>query len=197
VYKSEPRSAQSDAYSDLNRVSTITGVPPNVPPNSLGRPDSRNTSAPIDVDPQVIYIVDSTSQSEDEPHIPVKAPRPGPRSSRTTVSVTGSSDADVEEVGHDRPAPKRKPKARRQLPESETSAGRRLGPNNPISLLSARDPDRDSSVEIIEPPRNRNRHEATTGGNSDGDFTNTRRPRVRQWYPNYESHDWLFNDSSD
>lgn len=193
VYKSEPRTAQSDS----KRVSTNTSVAPNVPPNSLGRPDSRTTSGPIDVDPQVIYIVDSTSQSEDEPHIPVKALRPGPRSSRTTVSVAGSSDADVEEVGHGRPAPKAKPKARRQLPGRETSAGRRLGPNNSISLLSARDPDRDSSVEIIEPPRNRNQHEATTGGSSDGDFTNTRRPPARQRYPNYESHDWLINDSSD
>jgi hypothetical protein len=149
VYKSEPRSAQSDAYSDSKRVSTNTSVAPNVPPNSLRRTGSRNTSAPIDVDPQVIYVVDSTSQSEDEPHVPVKAPRPGPRSSRTTVSLAGSSDADIEEVGHDRPAPKPrpKPKARRQLPGREASVGRRPGPNNPISLFSARDPHRDSSVE--------------------------------------------------
>ena len=143
VYKSEPRSTQRDAYSDSKRVSTNTSVAPNVPPNSLGRPDS----APIDVDPQVIYVVDSTSQSEDEPRIPVKAPRPVSRSSRTAVSVAGSSDADVEELGHDRPPPKPKPKARRQLPERATSAGRRLGPNKPVSLLSARNPDRDSSVE--------------------------------------------------
>lgn len=143
VYKSESRSTQHDAYSDSKRVSTNTSVAPNAPPNSLGRPDS----APIDVDPQVIYVVDSTSQSEDEPRLPVKAQRPVPHSSRTAVSVAGSSDADIEELGHDRPAPKPKPKARRQLPERATSAGRRLGPNKPISLLSARNPDRDSSVE--------------------------------------------------
>lgn len=129
LYKSVPKSTQSDAYNDSRRVST-------------------NTSDLIDVDAQIIYVVDTPSQSEDEPHIPVKASRPGLHSSRTLVSVSGSSDADVEEeASHDRPAPKPKPKARRQLPGREASASRRLGPNNPTSLLSGRDPDRDSSVE--------------------------------------------------
>ena len=139
VFKSKPTPTQNGAYSDSKRVSTNTGVGPNVKPISQG---SRSTGAPIDVDAQTIYIVDTPSQSEDEPRIPVKAPR---RSSRTTVSVAGSSDAEVQEVGHDRPTPK--PKPRRQLPERGASAGRRLGPNNPISLLPARDPGRDSSVE--------------------------------------------------
>src|SRR6266702_2015739 len=149
VYKSEPRSTQSDAYSDSKRVSTNTGVAPNVSlaiPNSLGRRYGRSMSAPIDVDAQIIYVADTSSQSEDEPqHIPVKAPIHGLRSSHTMVGVSGSSDAEVQEAGHDRPTPR--PKPRRQLPERDASAGRRLGPNNPISLPSARDPGRDSSVE--------------------------------------------------
>ena len=147
VYKSVPRSTQNSAHSDSKRVSTSTRVAPNFSSNSLGRSDSRNTSGPIDVDAQIIYVVDTPSQSEDEPHIPVKAPRPGLRSNRKTVSVAGSSDADVEDMGDDHPAPKPKPKARRQLPERGASVSRRLVPNNPISLLPGRDPDRDSSVE--------------------------------------------------
>jgi hypothetical protein len=148
VLKSESRPTQNGAYSDSKRVSTTTGVAPNVSPaipNSLGRPDGRGTSGPIDVDAQIIYVADTPSQSEDEPHIPVRAPRHGLRSSRTTVSVVGSSDADVPEARHDRPTSK--PKPRRQLPERGASVGRRLGPNNTISLLAARDPSRDSSVE--------------------------------------------------
>ncbi|KAI9464532.1 RTC4-like domain-containing protein [Lactarius psammicola] len=200
VYKSEPRSFPNDAYSNPRHVSTNTGVAPHVSlaiPNSLGRRDGRSTSTPIDVDAQIIYVADTSSQSEDEPrHIPVKAPRHGLRSSRTTVGVSGSSDAEVQEVGHDRPTPR--PKPRRQLPERGASAGRRLGPNSPISLPSARDSGRDSSVEIIEPPRNNNRlawHEAMTSDNTGGDFTNTRRPQVGQSHPNHETHDWLINDS--
>lgn len=141
VCKSEPRSTQNGTYSDLKRALTTTGVAPNVSPaipNSQGRPDGRGTSAPMNVDAQIIYVADSTSQSEGERHIPVKASRQGHRSSRTTVSIAGSSDADVQEAGHDRPT--QKPKPRRQLPERGASAGRRLDPNNPIS-------GRDSSVE--------------------------------------------------
>jgi len=146
---------------------------------------------------QIIYIADTPSQSEDEPLIPVKAPRRGLRSSRNTVSVAGSSDVDKQEAGHDRPTPK--PKPRRQLPERGASVGRRLGPNNPVSLLPARDSGRDSSVEIIAPPRNSNplaRHE-TTSNNAGGDFTNMRRPPVRQTHANHGTHDWLIDDSSD
>ena len=147
VYKSVPRSTQNSAHSDSKRVSTNTRVAPNFSSNSLGRSDSCNTSGPINVDAQIIYVVDTPSQSEDEPHITVKAPRPALRSNRNTVSVAGSSDADVEDMGDDHPAPKPKPMARRQLPERGASVSRRLVPNNPISLLPGRDPDRDSSVE--------------------------------------------------
>ncbi|KAH9000210.1 RTC4-like domain-containing protein [Lactarius akahatsu] len=194
---SKPRSTQSDTYSDSKRVSINTGVAPVVSPNSLGRPDGRSMSAPIDVDAQVIYVADTTSQSEGEPqHIPVGAPHHGLRSSRTTVGVSGSSDAEVQEMENDRPTTR--PKPRRQLPERAASAGRRLEPNNPLSLLSARDPGRDSSIEIIEPPPNSHRFpwdEATTSDNTGGDFTNTRRPPVGQSRPNHETHDWLINDS--
>lgn len=203
VYKSGPRSTQSDTYSDSKRVSTTTGVAPNVlpaNPNSVGRPDGRSTSGPIDVDAQIIYIADTPSQSEDEPHIPAKAPRNGLRSSRTMGSVSGTSDAKVQEVGgHDRPIPK--PRPIRQLPERDASAGRRLGPNNPISLLPARDPGRDPSVEIIEPPSRKSKrlvwNEAGTSDHTGGESTNTRRPPEGQSHPNHETHDWLINDSSD
>ncbi|KAF8260688.1 RTC4-like domain-containing protein [Lactarius quietus] len=65
VYKSEPRSTQSGAYSDSKRVSTNTSITPNV---SLGRPNSRNTSAPIEVDPQIIYIWDTIVQNQSQRH---------------------------------------------------------------------------------------------------------------------------------
>lgn len=194
---SKPKSTQSDTYSDSKRVSINTGVAPVVSPNSPGRPDGRSMSAPIDVDAQVLYVADTTSQSEGEPqHIPVGAPHHGLRSSRTAVGVSGSSDAEVQEMVHGRPTTR--PKPRRQLPERAASAGRRLGLNNPLSLLSARDPGRDSSVEIIEPPPNSHRfpwQEATTSDNTGGDFTNMRRPPVGQSRPNHETHDWLINDS--
>ncbi|KAI9440454.1 RTC4-like domain-containing protein [Lactarius indigo] len=141
IMDSKPRSTRCS-----KRVSINAGVAPIVSPNSPGRPDGRSMSAPIDVDAQVIYVADTTSQSEGEPqHIPVGAPRYGLRSSRTTVGLSGSSDAEIQEMVHDRPTTK--PKPRRQLPERAASVGRRLGPNNPLSLSSTRDPGRDSSVE--------------------------------------------------
>ncbi len=137
AYRLKARPTHSGAYSHLKRASVNAGIEPNVSPvvqNSLGIPDGRSINAPIDVDAQIIHIVDTSSQSEGEPRIPAKTLRKGLRSSR---AVSGSSDAEAQEVGHDNPTPK--PKPRRQLP--------RLEPNNPLLLLPARDPGRESSVE--------------------------------------------------
>jgi len=163
-----------------------------------GAPSNGSDSiAPMDADDlEVIDLIDERSSLEQQPPIPAN---------RKAQDMQGLSDGNS--FGGYRDTPKLKPKPRRLIAKRKTSVERSLGPSDAIiSSPTEQNQWRDSSVEIIDPPPNRNRPNGQdTPSNRLDDNTGVFHTNAQQTPAairtssmssrKYESHDWLMNDS--